>query len=134
MKPSSYSSSKLIAPNMTPLIDVVFLLLVFFLYAVMHMAEIKGVSLSLPTSQQAEKVISTPVSIEITADGIVSLEGSVLSPEEIVPLVSGLPGINAERKILIQADRESRTGIMVDVMGRLKHGGYENVTLAVEVP
>lgn len=134
MKPSYTGFPKLIAPNMTPLIDVIFLLLVFFLYAVMHMAEIKGVSLSLPTSQKAENVISTPVSIEITANGVVSLEGNVLLPEEIVPRISGLPGMDARRKILIQADRESKTGRMVDVMGRLKHEGYENVTLAVEVP
>lgn len=53
--------------EMLPLIDIVFLLLVFFIYAMLSMAVHRGMELNLPESSQAEKSIETPLSLSIQA-------------------------------------------------------------------
>ena len=117
---------------MTPMIDVVFLLLVFFLYAVMHMVEAKGVKLTLPQVDKAKAVAATPLAIDITPDGTVMLQGAPVEAESLVPAVNQALASDPSRGILIRADRDSRTGITVQVMSRLKNAGYDAVTLAVE--
>ncbi|MBU0992449.1 MAG: biopolymer transporter ExbD [Proteobacteria bacterium] len=134
MKHPADTSPRLLKPDMTPLIDVVFLLLVFFLYAVMHMAEINGVTLSLPRSAKADTVTSRPLAIMITADGTIYVNDRVMGPDHVVHAVASAMGADRTKGIIIRADRDSRTGLIVEVMGLLKNAGYELVTLAVEVP
>ena len=121
-----------IGTDMTPMIDVVFLLLVFFLYAVMHMVEAKGITLSLPRADTAETVTDPPLVIDITAQGIVQIGGIGVETDLLVDIVNDAMARQPSRVILIRADRESRTGLTVLVMSRLKNAGYTKVTLAVE--
>lgn len=53
--------------EMLPLIDIVFLLLVFFIYAMLSMAVHRGMELNLPESSQAETSIETPFSLSVLA-------------------------------------------------------------------
>jgi biopolymer transport protein ExbD len=129
---SSKPGPRLIGTDMTPLIDVVFLLLVFFLYALMHMVEAKGVALSLPQAANVETVMSSPLSIDLTAGGKIMIDGIACEKEDVVSSVHAALNHESSRKILIRADRDSRTGLTVSVMSLLKNAGYDAVTLAVE--
>lgn len=129
---SSKTRPKLIGADMTPMIDVVFLLLVFFLYAVMHMVEAKGIKLTLPKAAEAETVKTSPLTIDITRDETVMIQERILEPDDLVTAVNAAIANDLSRGILIRADRDSRTGLTVSVMSRLKNAGYDAVTLAVE--
>ena len=60
--------------EMLPLIDIVFLLLVFFIYAMLSMAVHKGLPVTLPSSATAETTRTAPVSITLKADGSIFLD------------------------------------------------------------
>lgn len=60
--------------EMLPLMDVVFLLLVFFIYSMMSMAVHRGMPLSLPSSRTAEREAASPLAITVKADGTIFVD------------------------------------------------------------
>ena len=77
-------------------------------------------------------IAHAPLSIDITADGKVMIQSHAIDPGRLVDAVAEYMDNGPARGILIRADRESRTGLTVSVMSRLKNAGYYTVTLAVE--
>lgn len=112
-----------------PLIDVVFLLLVFFIYGMLSMTVFRGVRLRLPGGHGSVEA-RTPVVITISADnrlrmdgGTVTLGAAVGKAREQIP--------HGSVPVLVRGDRRADLGIAVELLSALGTAGVQAVSFEV---
>ncbi len=115
--------------EMLPLIDVVFLLLVVFIYAMLSMAVHKGMPVALPTSDQIRPEKDQPLSVTIEADGAVFLNKVPVDVENLADLLKEQPGLNPETGVLLFADRRLAYQQLFDVLDRIRQAGLHRISL-----
>ena len=71
--------------EMLPLMDVVFLLLVFFIYSMLTMAVHRGMALTLPVSGAAEREMASVLALTVKADGAIFLDKDPVALEDLAP-------------------------------------------------
>ena len=114
--------------NVTPFIDVMLVLLIIFMVA----APLSTVDLpvDLPTSTaQPQKKPDKPTYVTIKADLAVAIDETMVRRVDLVRLLDGIPGPGKERRIFLRADRGVPYGELMDVLERLRIGGYAKVAL-----
>ncbi|MDI5936602.1 biopolymer transporter ExbD [Halomonas sp. M4R5S39] len=113
--------------NLTPMLDVVFIMLIFFIVTTSFIKE-SGVEIQRPESSAASPRPDAQLMVAITPEGAVWVEGRPVDAhrvgEEVAALVSGDGGV------VIQADREATTGLLIEVMDRIRQAGVEDVAVA----
>ena len=109
--------------EMLPLIDVVFLLLVVFIYAMLSMAVHKGMPVDLPASAQVRTEQVQPLSVTIEADGAIFLNKIPVGLENLADLLRRQPGVDAETGVLLFADRRLSYQQLFDVLDRIRQAG-----------
>ncbi len=123
--------------NMTPMIDVVFLLLIFFM-TVSQVSEINHVQLELPKLKVAEDQQTSQVTINITRDGQYVVAGATMSLAEFVGAVSDqLAQLNDDPSrlaVTIRADERGESRGVNDVIRALARLDVTRVRIAVQVP
>ena len=113
--------------DMSPLIDVVFLLLIFFAVTTTFLEQ-SGMDLELPESSTAEATESSPIIVEISSEGDVRFSGEDVSLEELERRVSELDE-DQRAKITLRADRGLDLGTAVSVIDALRRAGAQGVSL-----
>jgi biopolymer transport protein ExbD len=120
------------ALDLTPLIDVVFLLLIFFMVSTVFVDFDRRMDLNLPSSKSSIlDEASKSLEIEMTADKQIFLNGNKIS---MVELESSLEKIETEKRktALIRADKNLPYGDVIKVMGILQEGGIPDISVAVK--
>lgn len=109
---------------MTPLIDVVFLLLTFFLFSVVVMVRARVLDVELPPVGASEAgTEARAVTIALRADGSVHLEGAAIASEQLAPRLLELRAEDPSLRILIAADESGRSGSLLTLIDTLTHAG-----------
>ncbi len=114
--------------NLTPLIDIVFLLLVFFLLTT-HFIEEEGIAVKLPTAASKAEHDAKEISVALTRDGTPYLDGAAVAPGE-------LAGRLRERirrpdtTVVIRGDRDVNLQACVSVMEAAKSAGAARIIVA----
>jgi len=115
--------------EMIPLMDVIFLLLVFFIYAMFTMSTHHGIHVDLPRAG-GNAVEGAPLVITLTRTGRLQLDGRELDRETL--LLEAVDRHRAEgRPVLISADRAASLGAGIELLGQLQTAGVEAVTFQV---
>ena len=116
--------------EMVSLMDVMFLVLVFFVYSVFNMAVHHGLKVDLPAAagalEKGERVVVT-----IDAQDSLQLNGRPLPQDELVESVRRLVDVRKETPVLISADRKASLGVGIELLARLKAAGVEKASLQV---
>jgi biopolymer transport protein ExbD len=113
--------------DLTPLIDVLFMLILFF---VMTASLLQGqISVRLPAGQGAP-IGGRPAVIEILQDGRIRFEGSWVSREETAALA--LEAGKSGRELILAADRNVPYGSVASILETLRKSGVQDVGLALE--
>ncbi len=107
--------------NLTPLIDVVFLLLIFFMVAT-SFSLIRGIKVDLPTTTTPQEKIEQNIVISVTKDGKIYLDKTQISKTELVKTLKRQIG-EKNSLVVINADKDTRHGMVVEVMDLAKQGG-----------
>jgi biopolymer transport protein ExbD len=110
--------------ELTPMIDVVFLLLTFFIFsiALMVRADVLGVSLpDLTSGVEAERV--EPITVTLRADGSVSLMGEAVAREGLVEAIRTLRQTRPDAPVLLAADVEAGAGQLIELADALVGAG-----------
>jgi biopolymer transport protein ExbD len=115
--------------NMGPLIDMVFLLLIFFVVTTSFVKE-AGIDVQRSTAATAEVKERGNVMIGLTAEGEVYMEGKRIDMRSIRPLVERALAEDPESAVVIVADKASETGDVVQVMDQCRLAGAKDVSLA----
>jgi len=118
--------------DMIPLIDVVFLLLVFFIYAMLSMTVHRAIDVRLPKVGESETVVDDYVAIGIDEENQLFLNNKPVAPDEIVPQLQSRTWVDADTPISIHGDSRSQLGTAVRILDLLRRHGYERVSLSVE--
>ncbi|RLQ22848.1 biopolymer transporter ExbD [Seongchinamella sediminis] len=117
--------------DMTPMLDIVFIMLIFFIVTTSFVKE-SGVSVSSPRADSATPQQSANIFIAITAEGEVWVDRRPVDPRSVRAIVARLHADNLEGSVVIQADADSATRILVEVMDQVRLAGVEGIAIAAE--
>ncbi|MEX0866410.1 MAG: biopolymer transporter ExbD [Pirellulales bacterium] len=123
------------ALSLTPLIDVVFLLLIFFLVASRFEEEERSLKVSLPAASEAQPLTSPiqPTIVNIGKDGMYVVQSKVLTTEQLEAVLVDVGNKNPSRaKVTIRADRDVRWQAVVAVMNMCNKAGIADYDVATE--
>lgn len=129
MKLSSGYETKKARVEMLPLIDVVFLLLVFFIYAMVSMVVHRGLKVDLPSAGTAAMEQNDPISITIDADNQLFLNGEPTDAEGLAKRVLLLRSDN-NKPVFIEGDKQADLGLAIELLDNLKKAGIEEVSFS----
>ncbi len=115
--------------NMAPLIDMVFLLLIFFLVTTSFSRE-TGVEVKRPKAVSASELGSNSILVSITRDGRIFMHNRRVALAEMATLVREQLRSDRMRPVVIIADKGSDTGTLIDVMDECGLAGARNVSIA----
>jgi biopolymer transport protein ExbD len=116
--------------EMTSLMDVMFLVLVFFIYCIFDMAVHKGLKVDLPNAAGADEK-GERIVVTIRADDTMQLNGMLMSREEVVSRVRELNKVKMNLPVLISGDRRSSLGVGIELLSALKAAGVEKASFQV---
>ena len=117
--------------DMTPMLDVVFIMLIFFIVTTSFVKE-SGVTVSIPQAGSASEQENTNIFIAITAESEVWIDRRPVDPRAVRVIVARLHADNPEGSVIIQADEEAATGRLVDVMDQVRLAGVEGIAIAAD--
>jgi biopolymer transport protein ExbD len=112
-----------------PLIDIVFLLLVFFIYAMLSMAVHRGVPVSLPASSSAQIERRLTLSVTIRQSGDIVLERDRVALRDLGSLLHAKAMMSEDLGVLLFADREVSCQVLVKVLDQIRSAGVTRVSL-----
>ncbi|PZX48102.1 cell division and transport-associated protein TolR [Roseinatronobacter thiooxidans] len=118
--------------NVTPFVDVMLVLLIIFMVAAPMLTV--GVPVELPHTSAgalpAEQ--EEPLSITLTADGTVLIMSSEIDPNDLIPRLRAVAAERRDNKVFLRADGTIPYERVVQVMGALNSGGFNNIGLVTE--
>lgn len=116
--------------EMTPMMDVVFLLLVYFIYAIFSMSVHHAIKVDLPSAQAPVDTTQHPTLIVIDADNALTLETRPVTIEEAAG--EALAHWHADaRPVIISADRKADIGPALQLLSELRNAGLSAVSFQV---
>ncbi len=122
------------APNLTPLIDIVFLLLVFFLLTA-HFVKDEGIAIQLPQAESAAASDEeAAVEVALDSSGRILMGGEVVAVEALEQrLIETLAG-KTKRWVTLRGDRQAQLQSAIAVLDAARKAGAESVDMVTEKP
>ena len=118
---------------MVPLMDIVFLLLVFFIYAMLSMTVHRGLIVALPESVIAEIEPEDLLSITIKADGSIFLDKNPILKDDLTRSISSFPSTLKQKGVRLFADKDVSYQNVFSVLDDIKKAGVEKISLQAEL-
>ncbi len=118
--------------NLTPMLDVVFIMLIFFIVTASFVKE-AGIDVSRPPAATAERKERGNILVAITENDQVWMDRRQVDPRALRANLERLRAENPQGSVVIQADKASKNGLLVQVMDAARLAGIQSVALAAEV-
>jgi len=118
---------------LTPLIDIVFLLLIYFLLTTNFMVE-EGINIRLPQAKASAPQIQEEITVYIDQEGGVFLKNKEIALPKLFDVLQEMIGGNSEIIVMVKADRSVTVEKVVTVMDVAKAAGAGRLILATEKP
>ncbi len=115
--------------NLAPLLDIVFIMLIFFVVTTSFVKE-SGIDVNRPTAQTAERREGGNILIAIAPNGEIWIDKRPVDIRSLRAVVERLIAENPEGAVIIQGDRAAQIGLLVEVMDQVRKGGVTNVSIA----
>jgi biopolymer transport protein ExbD len=119
--------------EMLPLIDIVFLLLVFFIYAMLSMAVHRGLPVVLPTSTTAKIDKRLVLSVTVKSNGAIYVDKAPVSLESLKEILMRKSQQSDEAGVMLFADRNLPYQALFRVMDQIREAGLHRISLQAEV-
>ncbi len=117
--------------EMLPIIDTVFLVLVFFVYGMLTMRVERGIPVELPAAATGEPVGEAGATVSISREGEISLNGTKVGLEELGERLADLGG-EEEARVSVAAERLVPTELLVRVIDEIRKAGIGSLSIRVE--
>ena len=119
--------------NVTPLVDVMLVLLVVFMITAPLLTV--GVPVDLPETASSRMVgQDEPLVVTVDKTGAVYIQNSRVEREQLVPRLDAITRARKETRIFVRGDRELAYGTVMEVMGAINLAGFGRVALLTELP
>lgn len=119
--------------NITPMLDIVFIMLIFFIVTTSFVKE-TGIDVSRPTANTAKQKPKGNILIAIRDNGEVWMNKRQIELRAVRANVERAHAENPEGSVVIVADKASETGTLVEVMDQVKLAGVEAISVAAQDP
>ncbi len=114
--------------NVTPLVDVMLVLLIIFMVAAPMMTV--GVPIDLPETQaKAMNADTQPITVSVNPQGEIYLQETPIGIDEIVPKLQAIATTGYNERIYVRGDTTAAYGVVMKVMARISAAGYKNLGL-----
>jgi biopolymer transport protein ExbD len=131
VKRRSTSASQTIELNMGPLIDLIFLLLIFFIVTTTFVKE-TGVEVHRPVAKTAERKEKSTILIGVTKEGSIYMENRAIDVRAVRANVEKALAESPESGVIVIADQKSLTGIVIRVVDQCRLAGASSVSIAAK--
>jgi len=118
--------------NLTPMLDVVFIMLIFFIVTASFVKE-SGIDVNRPDAATAEKKERGNILVAISQNNQIWVDKRQVDPRALRANIERLHAENPQGAVVIQADKESKNGLLVQVMDAARLAGVYNVSIAAEI-
>ncbi len=115
--------------NLTPMLDVVFIMLIFFIVTASFIKE-AGIDVNRPDALTSEIVKKANILVAISAANEIWIDGRTVDPRAVRANIERLHAENPEGSVIIQADKQAYTETLVSVMDSARQAGVFNVSIA----
>ncbi|GAA4876524.1 biopolymer transporter ExbD [Ferrimonas pelagia] len=117
--------------DMTPMLDIVFILLIFFIVTTSFVKE-AGIDVNRPEATQSSAKPSANIFIAVTENGLIYMENREVDVQRVRANVERMLAEAPEAQVMIQADQQARHGIVVKVMDQVKAAGIDRISVSAE--
>lgn len=114
----------------SPMIDLIFLLLAFFIISTMYMTEVRTISIELPNAESAEVVHKSSSLVSVKKDGTYWLDEKKMPLDRLVEEVKARSGANPGYSVVIRGEKEARYNDVIRVLDACKSAGLTHFGLA----
>ena len=118
--------------DMTPMMDIVFIMLIFFIVTTSFTKE-SGIEVNRPSAQTAERQQKGNILVAISADNEIWIDKREIDVRAVRANIERLHAENPEGAVIVQADKNSKNGVLVQVIDQIRLAGVNNVSLAATV-
>jgi biopolymer transport protein ExbD len=116
--------------EMISLMDVMFLILVFFVYSIFSMSVHRGIKVNLPAATGTQER-GEMVTVTLTAENMLYLNKRPMKLDDLIPLAAGLCK-EKNIPVMISADQKAELGRGIELLSKLKKSGIERVTFQID--
>ena len=129
-----YRSKKLMSNiNVTPLVDVMLVLLIVFMITAPMLTV--GVQVDLPQTKANQlNSDADPLIITMNKNREIFIQDAVVSPEDLIPRLKAISKVNSKTRIFVRGDNLLPYGEVIEIMGKIQSAGYEKVALVAKLP
>ncbi len=119
--------------DLTPMLDVVFIMLIFFIVTASFIKEV-GLDLSRPEGGSTKEMVDNEnIFIQITNDGLIFVDRRVTDIRAVRPNIERLHAARPNGAVIIAPSAASFNGLLVEIMDQARLAGVDNISLAAEV-
>jgi biopolymer transport protein ExbD len=120
--------------NLTPMIDIVFLLVIFFMVGAQFTEMEQSVDVKLPTVAEVQPLTAAPdaLVVNVQENGAIDLNGRPQTLEQLVASLEAARENFAEQAVLVRGDREGRYQFVMDVLAACNRADIQRISLANE--
>lgn len=120
-------------PMLSPMIDMIFLLLVFFIVSTMYMIEVKTIPVKLPQAAYTETISKSNFIVTIKKDGTLFLEDEKIEKEDLYVRAKNKLLEDENFAVILRGDKEVEYGLVIKLMDGFKANGIIRFGLATEL-
>ncbi|GGA87126.1 biopolymer transporter ExbD [Neiella sp. HB171785] len=117
------------AIDMTPMLDIVFIMLIFFIVTTSFVKE-AGIQVNKPKANNTSKEPSANIFIAIKENGEVHMDRRMIDVERVTANIERMLAEQPTDTVVVQADKEAKHGIVVKVMDQIKEAGIDKISIA----
>lgn len=117
--------------DMTPMLDIVFIMLIFFIVTTSFVKE-SGIDVNRPTAQTAQTKERAHIIVSIKSNGEVWIDKRAVDIRAIRANIARLHAENPLGSVIIAADRDTHVHVLVQVMDQVRLAGISNASIATE--
>jgi biopolymer transport protein ExbD len=115
--------------NITPMLDVVFIMLIFFIVTASFVKE-AGIEVDKPEAMTSQMKEKANILVAIDPSGTIWIDRRQVDPRNVRAIIERLHAENPQGTVVIQADQEAKMSVLVEVMDAARLAGVDDVAIA----
>ncbi|MCU0526851.1 MAG: biopolymer transporter ExbD [Elainella sp. Prado103] len=126
--------SQLPEVNLVPMLDVLMVVLTFFIIVSMTLTTQQGLEVQLPSPEEAEPTEVEPqvAIVQLTPEGIIQFDDQPIEKSALTTQIKGFLAENPKGAVVLQAEEELPYEQVISLLGEMKAAGGDRVSLAIE--
>jgi biopolymer transport protein ExbD len=131
--PSNDSEDMISGINITPMVDVVLVLLMIFMMAAPTLYH-GGIKINIPKAKSGDKMDRITLKFMLSKDGKLALDKRAITLDQVAGFVKKALELDPNANALVTADRDLSHGKVMEFIDHIKEGGLKKFAIAVETP